>query len=125
MSFSNSPEVGVIGMCEDLVSLMDESIMNQRVTNAIKKNAKTNPEAIIISPNASKNEKKHRRNCKHQEECVVLLDNVMLSIVVVLMQYPEKSMHYILMQAPGHKFHDDKRSRYNANNQPKIHLHYV
>ncbi|GGC66000.1 hypothetical protein GCM10011387_19510 [Pedobacter quisquiliarum] len=90
VGFPQSPEVDVVCTGKPLESLVDKHIMNQKIGDAIERDAyadvKHKPEALNEVTYAKE---KHGYTRKHHEEVVVFLKEMWCFIVVIFMQIPE------------------------------------
>ena len=107
---SDSAEIEIIITPEPLDSLMDQYIMNKKITEAIGRNSKAHGHegAILIQ---GSDENRYGAGCGEYEEKTVVFFKKTLIVpgVMVAVQHPQKSVHDVLVGKPCHKFHKEKR----------------
>lgn len=109
MRFSNRSKVDGIGVSKKFEPLMNKYIMNKKVGKAIDCDTYTDKEPMIESAFNSNNKCENTRKGKNQKEEVVAFKKVIwINLMMVFVEYPEYSMHDVLMRKPSNKFHGKK-----------------
>jgi hypothetical protein len=106
--------IPVVGVSENLKPLMDKYIMDQEIGRTIGHDTKSDRVAIPEFTISRQNNKAHAYNSiKDKKGVISFKPGVVVFSVVILVQAPEKSMHYIFMGKPGHKFHNAECEKEN------------
>jgi hypothetical protein len=56
----------------------------------------------------TKKYQQHTGDGKDDKKRIIFFEKTGLHLVMIFMQVPKKTMHYILMGKPGHSFHGNK-----------------
>lgn len=100
---------------------MDEHVVHQEIGETIHRNANSNKESEIVTVHHSKHDAQPTGNGENQKESIILLKNVVVRLMVIFVQNPQKPMHHILVRRPGHEFHEEKSSNYNEGVDEPVH----
>ena len=106
--FSQCSEIPIIGVVKPFESPVNEHIMNQKVGNAVKQDAKANGDTPNIGIHHSQHDAQPTWNGVNQKENIIALKHFLMRDVVVLMKVPHETMHHKSMRGPGHELHDEK-----------------
>jgi len=111
MCFSESDEVFVFSVFEPLKTLMNQNIVNQKVTGTVKRNAASNKKQIIESALNTKVKQDDTRNRKNDKENIIALKSMLVFwLMMIGVKIPHKSVHYIFMRKPSNTFHEQKNA---------------
>src|SRR5688572_5061799 len=119
---ADSAHIRVARMREPFETLMDDHIMHEEVSKSIRHHAKSySLQPVYTFQRAEKNTQK-AGNSEDDEEGIVLFKKARFGIVMIFVQVPEKSMHYVFMGSPGDGLHDNESAKeYCYVNEP-LHL---
>lgn len=113
MTASDGLEIGVVGAGKQFNTLVNEDIVHQKIGNAVEGNAEADVKQIIEFPNRTKVHQRDRRQGEDDKKVIVFFHGTFVAVVVVIpVQYPEKSMHHVFVDEPGSSFHGDKYGKY-------------
>jgi hypothetical protein len=112
---SNTSGVGVVYVSEPFKALVNKDVVHHKIGDSVGENAesdrKANPEGLV-----GRHQKTHAQYGEKQEESVVALKpRFVVFLVVIFVQYPKKPVHNVLVNEPGHKFHDQKGEQKNSD----------
>ena len=96
-------------------TLMNDHIMYKKICNTIYRNACANaynPPALLLT---AKHNAKPARNREDEKECIVFFKRLFAGLVMIFVQSPQKTVHYIFMRKPRYDFHYAKRCKRNKN----------
>ena len=105
---TNGTDITIISSGKPFKALMNDNIMNEKISNAISHDAKTDrlhPPYIIECAEIDQQDAWHSENDK---ECIVLFKKPWLRLVMISMQIPKKTMHNVTMGKPCNAFHDNE-----------------
>src|SRR5690606_36613560 len=114
MSASNTFCIPIISVSKEFKPLLDKNVVNCTISNSVSQNTKCNWQTvpnIFITPQIKTNHANN--NIKNKKGIVAFQPTFMIFFVMVFMQVPQKTMHYIFMRKPSHKFHDGKSAEKN------------
>jgi len=122
--FAQGAEIEIIGTGKQFETLMNEDVVHHKIGKAVKRDAQAyiNEESPRLIEGACRKEG-HGETRKNDEKGIVALKEIFLVfVVVVVVQYPQKSVHHILVCEPGNAFHGDESKQGNANIDKYIHV---
>jgi len=105
---SNGPDVTAVASCKPFETLMNNNIMNEKISKSISHDTEANR---LHPPYMIERAVKNKQDAWYSEDdkkCVVLLEETRLYLMMILVQVPEKTMHDITMCKPGNTFHNKK-----------------
>ena len=85
---------------------MDEDVMHEKITQAVKRYSKANPYSEISTGMQSSVDTEERRNRKDEEEHIVSLKKARFMNMVVCMKVPHQTVHHVFVGKPGHELHE-------------------
>lgn len=107
---SDGPEVPVVAVAEDFKPLMDEDVVNKKITEAVNSNAYTDIKLDVAAGQYTEEHEQHAGEGEDEEEGVVFFKEAGMTLVMVAVQDPKQAVHDILMGKPGHEFHEEERN---------------
>lgn len=88
--------------------------MYKKISHSVQCNSYGNVEPIIEVLDGSVVHQYDRGNCKYDKKIVIFFHRPIVAVIVmVFVKRPQKTMHDIFMNKPGHSFHDKKSNRYD------------
>jgi len=121
--FYRCPEVSVREILQHRNALVHIHIVEHKIGESIKEDADAQAQEVAVWVNYPEVDKQDAGNGKNHRENIVPLNFTSIADVMVFVQHPQKSMHYIFMGKPGHKFHKKKCCDYQHDIQKKFHCH--
>jgi len=85
---------------------MDEDVMHEKITQAVKRYSKANPHSEIATRVQSSVDTEERWNCKDEEEHIVSFKKAGFMNMVIGMEVPHQTMHHVFVGEPSHEFHE-------------------
>jgi hypothetical protein len=111
--------IAAVGIPEDLKTLVDKDIVNQKVGKPIGENAQSYGKANFKYAVLPQQKKANTYKCIEDKKGVVALKpGIVVLAMMVAVQVPQKAMHHVLMRKPRHKFHDEKSEHKNQYIKP-------
>jgi hypothetical protein len=109
MSFTHAFCIPIIGFSEHFKTLVYKNVMHYEIGRTIHHNTKANRQASPKTFVAPEIKATHAYHCvKNKKGIIALKPTVVIFVVVVFVQAPQKPMHDVFMGEPSHKFHDKK-----------------
>ncbi len=107
------PEINRIGISENFKPLMDKYIVDEEVRKPVYRNAQANPEQVIESLVQADGQTGNARRGEDDKKIVILFEEIpIVTLVVIMVQKPQKTVHQVLMRQPGDTFHADEGGCY-------------
>ncbi len=109
MGPSQSPEIKGIRVPEYPETLMDENIMDQKISDPIQGDAQAGPEKKIELAHHAQIKTKHAGNSENEKEGVILFEKAFIvPMMVIPMKGPQESVHNVFVCKPSCEFHGQK-----------------
>jgi hypothetical protein len=116
---AHSTAITAVGIPEDLKTLVDKDIVNQKIGKPIGENTQSNGKANLENIILPQQEKPDAyKGIEDKKGIVALKPGVVVLAVVVAVQVPQKAVHHVLMREPRHKFHDEESKHKNQYIKP-------
>src|SRR6218665_276649 len=103
-------EIREIDIAQHADALMNEQVVNEKVSQAVKRDAYSDPERISKAVKTDIKADNCRRG-KNEEEKIVVLHGPAAGLVMVPVQAPERAMHDVFVGQPGHHFNARRRNK--------------
>jgi hypothetical protein len=101
--------IPIIRFSKHFKTLVYKNVMHYKIGRTISHNTKANREASPKAFVAPEIKATHAYYCvKNKKGIIALKPTVVIFVVVVFVQAPQKPMHDVFMGEPSHKFHDKK-----------------
>jgi len=98
-------------MFEPFESLMNQDIVNHKITESVKCDSQSDEKQIIHSALYAKVEKNDAGKGKNHEENVISFENIsVFRLVMIGMKIPHQTVHNVFMCEPGHAFHEKENA---------------
>jgi len=109
VSAAHASSIFIIGFFEPFKTLVYEDVMNHKVGDSVGQNPQTDRETPPKVKNFMQNFEANTDACKeYKEEIIFFEPTIMLFVMVIFMDIPQKSMHHVFMDEPCVKFHYPK-----------------
>jgi len=109
MGTSYGQQIRILGVSKQFEPLMDENIMYEKISHSIQRNSNGNIKVDIKIMNGSVIHQDNRWNCKNGEKIIVPFHMTFIAVVMMIpVKRPQKAMHDVFVDAPGHSFHHKK-----------------
>ena len=97
------------GVSKNFEPLVNKNIVNQKVSQTISKNSnaqsQTNTQYFIFP----KHKKTNTNYCiNYKKSIIAFKPRIMVFFMMVFVKIPHKTMHYVFVTKPSHKFHKQK-----------------
>jgi hypothetical protein len=105
---ADGPHIVAVAFGKPFKPLVNDHIMNQKITEAIRHNAKANglhPPHMIKGAGINQ---QYAGYSEDDKERIILFEKARLHLMMIFVQVPEKTMHDIAVRKPGNAFHDDE-----------------
>ena len=104
---ADSLEIRVIGIPEQLETLVDEYVVNHKISKTIQCDAYADPKFWVSDAilGAQERQQKTRHSKNKEEEIVFFKKSRVVAVVVVAVEVPKKAVHDVFVGEPGHTFH--------------------
>ena len=101
--------IAIIGISEPFKSLVDKDVVNQKISETVDKNpnayGESRPKIVLPPKNYAGGTDDGVEN---EEQIIAFKPWFVIFLVVIFVKTPKKSMHYIFVRKPSHKFHAQK-----------------
>src|SRR5271166_821436 len=116
-------QISLLGIEADIDAVMNKHVVGEEVDGTVGRNAEGDNQRPGGAAELNAPFKQGHRNYDEEyAESVVQLPDAFTRLVMTLVQDPERSMHNILMQKPGHAFHCEKYGKkYSRVQEPIAH----
>jgi hypothetical protein len=84
---------------------MNKYIVDKKISETIKLYAQSNIKNPIIMMEKTIIHHGEAGHCKNEKEKIVFLKHLVIRCVMIIVEIPQKTMHYKFMSAPGNAFH--------------------
>jgi len=105
MSPAQGSYISIVAAGKPFKSLVDDDFMHQEVGKAIQGKSGADGDHPIHFIYNSQHDKQPAWYGEDEEESIILFKETRAFLVMVFVQVPTKSMHYIPVKAPGKTFH--------------------
>jgi hypothetical protein len=112
MSFNCCPKITVREIPEYGYALMYIYIVEHKISKSVEENADSETQHITVGIYYPKIDKQYAWYGKDHRKNVVPLNFSAIAHMMVFVKYPQKSVHYVFMGKPGHKFHEEEGQNY-------------
>ena len=118
----NCTQIDVVRFPKQLEALVNEDLVDEKVSQAINSNSEPDPNTNVIARHHTRHDEQPTRDRENQEKRIVFLEESWLLLVVIFVQIPAKTMHHIFMCEPRHEFHKEKRGDDGTDVENEIHI---
>ncbi len=109
MCFPETDKISVFGVFKPFKALMDQYIVNQKITYSISGNATCYKKQIIETALDSKVKKNDAWNGENDKKDIITLKSMFVFwLVMICVEIPHQPMHNVLVRKPGNAFHEQK-----------------
>ena len=106
-------KIEIVGVPEQFETLVDEYVVNQEVSQAVKGDSQPYPEQVVETLLPSEVQRQDPGDGEDQEkEVIVLQKPLRFLLVMIFMQRPQESVHDVFVREPGDPLHQAEGAEY-------------
>lgn len=86
-------------------SLVNDDFMHEKIGDAVKRGTDPDVKPVVAPAHHPEHDEQPAGNGEDQEKGIVALQRMRRAGMVILVNFPQQSMHKVFMGQPGHRFH--------------------
>src|SRR5258705_10308542 len=97
--------ISIVTPAEPFKALVNDHFMHQEISNAIHGKTGADADHPVLFVNNPHHDQQPAWYGKYEEESIILFKKTWAFLMMIFVQEPAGTMHYIAVQAPGKPFH--------------------
>jgi len=108
---ADGADIGVVAAGKPFKALVNDDFVYQKIRDAIECKTGADGDAPVLLVNYAQHDEQPAWYRKNEEEGIVLFKKAGAFVVMVFMEVPQKTVHYITVHQPGDAFHEQEGNK--------------
>jgi len=108
---ANGADIGVVAAGKPFKPLVNDHFVHQKIRDTVQCKSRADGDAPVLLVNNTQHDEQPARHRKNEEEGIVLFKKAGAFVVMVFVEVPQKTVHYITVHQPGNAFHEQEGNK--------------